>query len=225
MAIRDKINPLSFKDDKAFFNNDLNKWVLKLDYANHRSGLDLIELWRSEENAEWFLEMLSTVVYANIMNYKRLEDVEKFTYLLNNSIKYRNNLIESMVDAVSYAEAGGGFLIAYETGVNLQEMKELKMSIEQSVSSITKSIIEKSGLGVRTIPIDISYSKSFDNLDGLLDFLVDKDYLDIDNKLEIESINDIENDYRFKCYYDLDRDVYYFKRTGGEKVWQETETS
>jgi len=224
MAIKDYINVNTFIDDKAFFNNDINKWVLKLDYANHRSGLDLVELWRSEENAEWYLEMVATVVYATIMEYKKLEEVKNFEYLLNHSKDLRNSLTEIMIDAVVYNEAGGGFLIAYETGINLQEMKELKMDIGQAMSSIAKSMVEKSGLGIRALGVDISFVKGFDDIETLLDYLISKNLLEANIADEIEDIKEIPFDYRYKCFYDDNYKKFYYKRTGGENIWQETET-
>ena len=65
----------------------------------------------------------------------------------------RKAVEEIMIDTIIYNFEDGGFLVAYQTGVNLKEMKELPMKIEMAVSVVGENIVRKHGLQDRNFRI------------------------------------------------------------------------
>ena len=70
------------------------------------------------------------------------------TYYLSHSKKARKALIALIIDTVHYNHSGGGFMTAYQTGINLHEMKVLRIEPE-FLSPIANEIMKNNGLQTR----------------------------------------------------------------------------
>lgn len=132
-----------YDDSLMKYRYDLSRYELKLDHAMARTGINLSILWRSDDNAELYLEMISDVVDTYISKFKDPRYYKKMKYYLSHSKQMREAVYELMIDAIRYNQRNGGFMIAYETGINLNEMKELRMQLENAMSVIGDQIANK----------------------------------------------------------------------------------
>ena len=158
MAIKDFVKP--YNDDKALYDKDMHRYSLNVDYADYQTGLDLMDLWESEENLQWYFDYVSRVCYNYIYQFKSPKYRKHMEYFLAHSKEMRHALLELMVDTIAYNFEDGGFLIAYQTGVNLKEMKELTMRIDMAVSVVGEKIARNYGLEDRVIKYSFDIESS-----------------------------------------------------------------
>ena len=144
MAIKDYIKP--YDDNDMRYDYKFHRYILRTEYANFQTGLDLLQLWKTEENLEWYFEYVSRVVNHYIIQFKSPKYAEHMEYYLSHSKRMRMALAEIMTDTIAYNFEDGGFLVAYQTGVNLKEMEQLEMKIETAVSVVGRKIVRNYGL-------------------------------------------------------------------------------
>lgn len=151
MAIKDYIKP--YTDDNLIYDYENHRYILTHSRADFGSALDLNELWGGADNVEWYLDYVSNVVYTYISSFLPPHLYKKLVYYLSHSKEMRKAVEEIMIDTIIYNFEDGGFLVAYQTGVNLKEMKELPMKIEMAVSVVGENIVRKYGLQDRNFRI------------------------------------------------------------------------
>jgi hypothetical protein len=177
-----------------------HQYTLDPDYADFRTGLSLSELWQGNDNVLWYLEAVRNVCYTYILKHVDPKYRERVLYYIAHSKKAREAVIDLMVDTIQYNFEDGGFLIAYQTGINLHEMKEIKMRIENAVSVIGEKIIENFGLKERVLRFNLNNMDYFDDLQELLDFMVDLSFLTQEQADEIDDIYDIPKNYQYRVF-------------------------
>jgi len=138
-----------YNDETLEYDYDTHQYYMTLDASFNNTGIDLVELWQGEENAQFYLKLISNVLYTVILRFKDEKYREKTLYYLSHSKKARKALIKLIVDTVHYNHSGGGFMTAYQTGINLHEMKSLRIEPEQFVSPIANEIMKNNGLETR----------------------------------------------------------------------------
>ncbi len=208
MAIRDYINPLVYLKDtitekeKFYYDPDRKQFVLTIDAANWHTALNLIELWGTEENAEWYLETVSQVVYNAIFTmFKDSKFFDEFRYELVHSRSLIDKTIDILLDSIMYNEAGGGFLMGYETGINLQEMKSLKLEPKDLISTAGMEMIKGMGLGMRVSKTNVNHFEYFDNLEDMLNHLVNNGILKPEQVSDVECITEMPFNREYKFFY------------------------
>jgi hypothetical protein len=161
MAIPEKIflsNP--FEDDVLKYDFDTHQYYMTLNASQQLSGINLIELWRGEENAQFYLKLISDVVYTSILKHKDSKYATKMLYFLSHSRYAREAIIALIKDTIHYNHSGGGFMTAYQTGLNLHEMKILRLDVEQFMSPVATEIIKRYGLAQRYFEYDFDVVES-----------------------------------------------------------------
>lgn len=228
MAIKDYVNPLNFIKDsnaekeKAYYDPSKQQFILNIDSANLYTALDLVELWETEENAEWYLETVSQVVYNAILTmFKDSKYYDEFRYELVHSKSLINKTVDILLDSVMYNEAGGGFLMAYETGINLQEMKSLKLEPKDLLSTAGLQMVQGLGLGMRVSKTNVNSFEYFDSLDDVLNYLVSKEAITPEEMIEIEDINQVPYSRRYKYVYIKDIKLYVIEDKLTVQKWLE----
>lgn len=185
--------------------------MLDYDYTNHRyiptingvkntAYLDLVVIWGSTENAQSYLELLSQVVYDVILSkVDGDKNKNKVLYYIAHSKEMRNLMIDIFKDSVWYNQRDGGFMLAYNSGVNLNLGKFMEFGIDKSLSVIAQQKIKNSPLGNRVLKYNLNDFHYFATLDELKTFLVGKGVIENSQLDEIESIDYIKNNhYRYK---------------------------
>ena len=82
-----------------------------------------------------------------------------------------------MQDGAWYNRRDGGFMMAYNSGANLNQGKLIEFGLDKALSPIAKQIVMNSYLGSRFLPYDINDKEVFDDFDALLVYLVSEAYI------------------------------------------------
>ena len=189
-----------FDDDKMNYLTEYHRYELLPNVADNQTGLNLSELWQGNDNVLWYLSAISEVTYTILERLKDAKYLERFQYYLSHSNKNREAIFKIMVDTIQYNFEDGGFLIAYQTGINLHEMKEIRMKIENAVSVIADGIIEKYGLKERFIKWNFNNFTYYATLPLLLSYLVAQGYITQTVSDTITTVDEIPQDYRYRTF-------------------------
>ena len=138
-----------FDDERMKYIFADHRYVLELDSQMFETGINLPLIWGGNDNALMYLELVSDVCYTFVAKFKDSKYFHRLFYYLAHSKEMRRAMNELMLDTVRYNHEDGGFMIAYQTGVNLHEMKELRLKIENAVSVIGDKIARNFGLQQR----------------------------------------------------------------------------
>ncbi len=150
------IKPLQNTEMK--YNLKLQQYVLEYDYAIHETALgDLVVDYDGRENVEWYLEWVSRTAYTYIRSFKDSKFQERLTYYLSHSRRSREAIKRLMLDILFYTEQEGGLFMAYVTGINLQEAKNITdISLKTAVGMVGDQIVKNYGLATREFEYDFA---------------------------------------------------------------------
>ena len=101
-------------------------------------------------------------------------------YYLAHSKEMITELQKIFYDTVWYNRRDGGFMMAYNSGANLNQGKLIEFGIDKALSPIAKQIIKNSPLGTRMMKVDINEKQVFSSLATLLAYLVSEGYITSD---------------------------------------------
>lgn len=185
----DKLDRPYSDDYMAWDNNEhryipLTAGILKDAYVN------LVVDWGNPENAQSYLDLVSRVIYETILSYKDERFKISMLYYMAHSKKIRREIYKIFCDTVWYNRRDGGFMMAYNTGANLNQGKLIEFGIDKAVSSIAHQIIRNTPLGTRYLTVDINEKQIFDTLESLTAFLNTKGYISTEEK---EKVNESRN--------------------------------
>lgn len=197
-----------FDDEKLRYVIKDHRYVLERDIADFETGLVLSEIWQGEDNVLWYLDAISKVTYTYLTKFKDSKYYERMLYYLSHSQKARDMIFELMIDTIQYNHEDGGFLIAYQTGVNLHEMKDINIKLEMAISVIGKQVLHKYGIMQRLNNVNINEFEYFNTLEELLEDLFDKDLITEEEKDEIESLEEIVTNYQFRVFFNRGKYIY-----------------
>lgn len=193
-----------------FLERPLIDETLDYDYNDHRyiptiqgvkntAYLDLVEIWRTPENAQSYLDLLSRVVYDVILsNQDSSKYKNKTLYYISHSKEMRNLMIDIFKDSVWYNQRDGGFMLAYNSGANLNMGKFIEFGIDKALSVIAQQKIKNSVLGNRVLRYNLNDFHYFVDMEDLLGFLVIKGVIDSEQANDIETLDEIPNHPKYK---------------------------
>lgn len=101
----------------------------------------------------------------------------KEIYYLSHSKDARELLMRIYSDTTWYNRRDGGFMMAYNSGANLNQGKLIEFGIDKAISPIAFQLIRNSILGTRYFTVDINTKIKFDDLATLLAYLVTEAYI------------------------------------------------
>ena len=141
--------PISDSQMKYDFNR--HQYVLEVDYAMFETGLGDLELdMGGKDNVQVYLEMISDVVYAYILDFKDSKFYRRNLYYLSHSKSAKDAIRRLMLDVMKYNEQEGGMMMSYVTGVNLQEVENMNnISDKTMVGIVGDKIVKLTGLAHR----------------------------------------------------------------------------
>lgn len=183
-------------DDNMIYNYAEHRYVLTVDGALE-SKLDLVLLWHGEEHLRDYLELLSRTLYTVLLKKKDSKLYDKQLWILSHSKKFRQAIFQMYMDVIWYNFNSGGFLTLYQSGVNLNEMKQLDFHIDNAFSVVTNQMADNFGINERYLRYNISKYYEYNDFEGLKDGLIDKGYFnngeigDIDNLYELPSYHGV----------------------------------
>ena len=215
-----------YADNYMQWDNKEHRYVPLVDGILKDAYVNLIVDWGKKENAQSYLDLVSRVIYETILSYKDERFKVSMLYYMAHSKKMRAEIYKIFCDTVWYNRRDGGFMMAYNTGANLNQGKLIEFGIDKALSPIAHQIIRNSELGTRYMTVDINEKQIFSGLEALTTFLNEEGYIsteDVENVLESESINDLPytEDYQL---VELENDRYLFTNIKSiksyiEKMW------
>ena len=192
--------------------------VLKDAYVN------LIVDWRTKENAQSYLDLVSRVIYETILSFKDEKYKTTMLYYMAHSKKMRIEIQKIFYDSVWYNRRDGGFMMAYNSGANLNQGKLIEFGIDKAISSIARQIVKNSPLGTRYMTVDINDKQVFASLATLLAYLVSEEYITSDESGVVTASEDL-NDLPYTEDYQLitlENDRYLFTNIKSIKEYTES---
>lgn len=181
-------------DEFLEYDFDENRYVPTLGGVKANAYVNLEQRWGSKSNAQCYLDLLSRVVNEVILGYKDQKYRLKMQYWLAHSKQARLELIKLFNDAVWYNRRDGGFMMAYNSGANLNQGKLIEFGVDKAVSSIAHQEIKNTVFGTRYLTVDINEKEDFSTLTDLLTYLFSENYITQDQAdivTESEDLNDL----------------------------------
>lgn len=202
-----------YNDEFLAWDYDENRYYPLVEGITKDAYVNLVVDWSGKNNAQSYLDLLSRVVDETILSFKDVKYREYMKYYLAHSKRARLTLRKIFSDSVWYNRRDGGFLMAYNSGANLNQGKMIEFGIDKAISPIAKQICKNTYLGTRILPIDLNTNKQFTTLTLLLDYLVVQSYITTDEKAVVLLSEDL-NDLPYNETYDvitLDSGNYLFR--------------
>lgn len=190
-------------DDIMTYNFIDSRYVITVQGVQDLAYIDLLSVFDSVDNAQAHLDLMSRVVYESIMRFKRPEEVLKSYYYISHSKIGRKALLDIFVDSNWFNETDGGFMVLYNTGINLNEMKEIPMDIKRSMSVIAEQIVKNSRLAERLVRYNLNDFYNYDTLDDLLEAMELEGYITVEKKDTIKCIEEIPSSPKYKVFKDF----------------------
>ena len=176
------------------YDNNEHRYVALVDGILKDAYVNLIIDWGTKENAQSYLDLVSRVIYEVILSFKDEKYKNTMLYYMAHSKKMRREIQKIFYDAIWYNRRDGGFMMAYNSGANLNQGKMIEFGIDKAISSIAHQIIRNSPLGTRYMTVDINEKQIFASLATLLAFLVEEGTITSDESdvvTESEDLNDL----------------------------------
>lgn len=184
----DYIKPYS--DNYMTYNFKEHRYVLTIDGAN-QSKLDMVLIWHGEEHLQDYLDLLSRTLYTVLLKNKSSKYKDRALWELSHSKEFRQSIFQMYMDVIWYNWNSGGFLTLYQSGVNLNEMKQLDFHIDRAFSVITNQMADNFGINRRVPKYVASRYKEFNTFEQLKDWLIDKEYFLIYELNHIDNLYDM----------------------------------
>lgn len=194
--------PNPYDDDLMKYNYDENRYVLTVDGAN-AANLDLLYVMRGRNEVSQYLDLLSRTIYSTFLKNTDSKLESKKLWLLSHSKSFRLTIQKIFMDIVWFNYRSGGFMALYQTGINMNEMKIVEVTIENATSVISQNMAKVGGIDERTLRLRISRKNVFKTLDELKVALVDKGLYTSDELSEIKSYKEIPQTYDYMIWKDL----------------------
>jgi hypothetical protein len=166
-----------YDDNFMAYNYAENRYVPLVDGITSDSYVNLVVDWGTKENAQSYLDLVSRVVYEVALSFKDQKYRLKEAYYLSHSKEARELLMRLFSDTVWYNRRDGGFMMAYNSGANLNQGKLIEFGIDKAISPIAMQLIKNSILGTKYFTIDINTKVIYDTLAELLVALVVGGYI------------------------------------------------
>ncbi len=210
-------------DKKMVWDFNEHRYVALVDGVLKDAYVNLVIDWKTKENAQSYLDLVSRVVNETILSFKDEKYKNAMLYYIGHSKKMRLEIQKVLYDTVWYNRRDGGFMMAYNSGANLNQGKMIEFGIDKAISSIARQIIKNSPLGTRYMTVDINEKQIFASLTTLLAYLVSQGYItstQSDVVADSEDLNDLPytEDYQL---VELENDRYLFTNIKSIKSYVE----
>jgi len=180
-----------YDDDFMVYDYKEQRYIPLVDGITNDCYVNLTRDWGTKENAQSYLDLLSRVIYEVAMSFKDQKYRLKETYYLSHSKEARELVKRLFSDTAWYNRRDGGFMMAYNSGANLNQGKLIEFGIDKALSPIAFQIIKNSILGTRYFTIDINTKIKYADLDALLVGLVVGLYLTEEEADLVETLADL----------------------------------
>ena len=173
------------------YNKVESRYIPSIDFVSKNAYVNLIGVWGSEENAQSYLDLLSSVVYTYILSHYDNKYRYQVLWFMAHSKQVRNALIQIFVNTVWYNHRDGGFMLVYSSGINMDQMKEFSLDLKRALSPVERQIIDNSFLGTRILETNYNEVVKYDTFELLLAGMVTSSAITQDEADDCEDIDDV----------------------------------
>ena len=128
-----------------------SRYIPSYDFVSKNAYINLLGVWKTEENVQSYLDLVSRVVYTYILSKYDNKYRYQVLWFMAHSKQVRNALSDIFVSNVWYNHRDGGFMLLYSSGINMDQMKEFKLDLDRALSPVERAIIDNSFLGTRIL--------------------------------------------------------------------------
>ena len=178
-----------------------SRYLPSIDFVSKNAYVDLIGVWGSEENAQSYLDLLSSVIYTYILSHYDNKYRFQVLWFMAHSKQVRSALSQIFVNSVWYNHRDGGFMLVYSSGINMDQMKEFKLDLERALSPIERQIIDNSFLGTRILETNFNTITKYDTFVALKDQMLTDALITQDEYDNAETITDLMNVLKVRLRY------------------------
>jgi hypothetical protein len=183
------------------YNKIESRYLPSIDFVSKNAYVDLIGVWGSEENAQSYLDLLSSVIYTYILSHYDNKYRYIVLWFMAHSKQVRNALSQIFVNSVWYNHRDGGFMLVYSSGINMDQMKEFKLDLERALSPVERAIIDNSFLGTRILETNFNTITKYDTFLSLIDQMLLDGLITQDEYDNAETITDLMNVLKVRLRY------------------------
>jgi hypothetical protein len=178
-----------------------SRYVPSIDFVSKNAYVNLIGVWGSEENAQSYLDLLSSVVYTYILSHYDNKYRYQVLWFMAHSKQVRNALIQIFVNSVWYNHRDGGIMLVYSSGINMDQMKEFKLDLDRALSPVERQIIDNSFLGTRILETNFNEVLKYDTIDDLKTYMVTSSIITQDEADDSDTTGDLMNITKVRIRY------------------------
>ena len=191
-----------YSDDDLVYNKVESRYIATSDMVFRNGYINLLRTLGSKEGVESYLDLVSSAVYTYILSHYDNKYRYVVLWYMAHSKQIRNALIQIFVSSVWYNHRDGGFLVVYQSGINLDQMKDIKMDITKAFSPIERQIIDNSFLGTRILETNFNVIDKYSTITllkeaMLSDGIITQEEADAcDSSSDLMSISKVRTRYR-----------------------------
>lgn len=190
-----------FVDEDMLYDIVESRYIPTSDFVLKNGYINLLTVWKTPEGVQSYLDLLSRVIQTYILSHYDNKYRYVILWYMAHSKQIRNALMQIYASSVWYNHRDGGFLIAYSSGLNFDQMKEIKFDIKRVVSPVEAQIIDNSFLGTRILEINYNDITRFETYDLLKAKLVTLGVLTQNEANDCESIRDLNSFKKVRIRY------------------------
>lgn len=166
-----------YDDEDLKYNYDEHRYVLTYE-GSTKSNIELNEVMYSVEFVNNYLDLLSRTVYAILFKNKDSKYFIKHQWVLAHSKEFRKSIKVIFMDLMWYNYSSGGFMTLYQSGVNLNEMKQLDLTIDKGMSVISNQMATNFGINERILRnINIAENETYETFGLWKQAMLDKNII------------------------------------------------
>lgn len=183
------------------YNKIESRYVPSIDFVSKNAYVNLIGVWGSEENAQSYLDLLSSVVYTYILSHYDNKYRYQVLWFMAHSKQVRNAISQIFVNSVWYNHRDGGFMLVYSSGINMDQMKEFSLDLKRALSPVERAIIDNSFLGTRILETNFNTITKFDTFELMVADMVTSGIITQEEADDCEDVEDVMDILKVRVRY------------------------
>lgn len=161
-----------YTDDNMIYDKVESRYIATHDMVVKNGYINLLRALKTPEGVQSYLDLVSTAVYTYILSHYDNKYRYAVLWYMAHSKQIRNALMQIYISSVWYNHRDGGFLVVYQSGINLDQMKDIKMDITKAFSPIERQIIDNSFLGTRILETNFNVINKYSTITLLKEAMV-----------------------------------------------------
>lgn len=192
---------IPYENEDLVYNKIESRYIATSDMVFKNGYINLLRTLGSKEGVESYLDLVSSAVYTYILSHYDNKYRYVILWYMAHSKQIRNALMQIFVSSVWFNHRDGGFLLIYQSGINLDQMKDIKMDITKAFSPIERQLIDNSFLGTRILETNFNEVLKYDTIDDLKTYMVTNTIITQEEADDSDTTGDLMNITKVRIRY------------------------